>query len=88
MSQIERRRRGEVDPYAPPPATSWREAREESSAHFRAAIRIHNGGQLNRLIAQRAKEALAETEELGPLGDIIAQSYVYRAVELRDRYMG
>ena len=87
MSEIERRRRYEADPYAPPLPTSWREAKEEDSYHYRAAIRIHNGGTLSRQIAHHAKELLAEAEDLGPAGNLIVQSFIYKSLETRDGYM-
>jgi hypothetical protein len=87
MSEIERRGRREIDPYAPPLPSSWREAREENSLYYRAATRAYNGGELTKLIVHQAKKVLAEAEDLGPAGDMLVQSYIYGAAALRDGYM-
>jgi hypothetical protein len=87
MSEIERRRQKQVDPYELPLATSWREAMVEQSLEFRTGSRVRGNAKLSVQTARYANELLDEVSDLGQLGNMIVQRFVFRSMEAIDGYM-
>src|SRR6266498_905604 len=87
MSEIARRSRDEVERYQPRLPSSWRELRRARDESYRAEIGIVDGARMTKTAIREGRSILEEAEDLGELGAMALSSFMYKALERRDRYM-